>query len=288
MKKKFWSLALVVAFLLNATPVLADGDFYVVAVGKKTEGVGTKITSLPYTITTPGFYYLGENLTRAFSPGGDAITVDADDVTLDLMGFCLSGPGKQSGISTGISATSQRSNVEIRNGSIRDFGGAGISFNNGNNVGIRVIGVRVRETGSSGISLNGNGNLVMDCSAMNAGNVCIDVTAAGNTIKGNLVAGSDHEGIRVGVGSTVMGNVARSNSYAGISADGSLVIDNVATFNVGYGIIAGSNATVTRNTAGENGDVGIRTDTYCTITNNTTDGLSHGTNCNLADNTVTP
>jgi hypothetical protein len=286
--KRLLLLALVGAVLLNVIPVLADGDFYVVAVGSR-GGVRTKITTLPYTITSPGFYYLGGNLTQAFSPGGDAITVSSDDVTLDLMGFCLSGPGKQSGIYSGIYSASQRSNVEIRNGSVRYFGGAGISFNSGSNVGIRVIGVRVRETGGSGIGLNGNANLVMDCSAMNAGNICIDVTAAGNTIKGNLVSGSDHEGIRAGVGSTVMGNVARSNGYAGISAAGSLVIDNVAAFNVGYGIITGSNATVTRNTAGANGDVGIRTDTYCTITNNTTDGLTYdNATCNLANNTVTP
>ena len=62
MKRKFWFLMLVGAVLLNGSPVLADGDFYVVAGGG---GVGTKITSLPYTIDKPGFYYLGGNLYRS-------------------------------------------------------------------------------------------------------------------------------------------------------------------------------------------------------------------------------
>jgi hypothetical protein len=39
--------------MVTTAPALADGDFYVVAVGG---GVGTKITSLPYPINSPGFY----------------------------------------------------------------------------------------------------------------------------------------------------------------------------------------------------------------------------------------
>lgn len=91
MKRNLWLLSLVGAMLLTVTPVLADGDFYVVAVGG---GVGTKITSVPYTISSPGFYYLGSNLT--YSGTGSAISVDAENVTLDLMGFSLTGAGKSS------------------------------------------------------------------------------------------------------------------------------------------------------------------------------------------------
>ena len=50
MKRKLRLLVLVGAILLSVSPVLADGDFYVVAVGG---GVGTKITSLPYTQHCP-------------------------------------------------------------------------------------------------------------------------------------------------------------------------------------------------------------------------------------------
>ena len=51
-------------------------------------GVGTRITSLPKTITDSGYYYLGGNLTCA---SGTAITVNATNVTIDLMGFTITG-----------------------------------------------------------------------------------------------------------------------------------------------------------------------------------------------------
>jgi hypothetical protein len=60
MKRMRGMLWLIGALGLSAAPVLADGDFYVIAGGG---GVGTKISSLPYTITKPGFYYLAGNVT---------------------------------------------------------------------------------------------------------------------------------------------------------------------------------------------------------------------------------
>jgi hypothetical protein len=100
MRRKIWLLALVGAVLLGVSPALADGDFYVVVVPG---GVGTKITSLPYTITAPGFYYLTGNLT---CPSGVGITINSDDVTIDLMGFRLSSSTVLSG--TGISMNGKK------------------------------------------------------------------------------------------------------------------------------------------------------------------------------------
>jgi hypothetical protein len=91
MKRKIWLLALVGAVLLSAGPAWAQDEFYVIAGG----GVGTRITSLPYTITSPGFYYLTSNL--SYSGSSNGITVNSNDVTLDLMGFSISGPGSGAG-----------------------------------------------------------------------------------------------------------------------------------------------------------------------------------------------
>jgi len=78
-------------------------------------GVGTQITAVPYTITAPGFYYLGGNLSGR-------IYVHSSNVTLDLMGFTISGSGVGSGTGISISGTtSGLENVEIRNGTIRNF-----------------------------------------------------------------------------------------------------------------------------------------------------------------------
>jgi hypothetical protein len=88
-----------------------------------TDGVrapGTPISSLPFTITQPGSYYLTRNLSVA---SGNGITINADGVTLDLMGFTLSGPGSNTG-SYGITSdgvTTRRNNT-IRNGVLRGWG----------------------------------------------------------------------------------------------------------------------------------------------------------------------
>jgi parallel beta-helix repeat protein len=113
MKRQLWVLLLVAAALGLAQPVWSD-DLYVVISGG---GVGTPITSVPYTISQPGFYYLKGNLTS--SAAGHAITINSSNVTLDLMGFTLTGPGAAAG--DGIHINSGMRQVEVRNGNIQGF-----------------------------------------------------------------------------------------------------------------------------------------------------------------------
>src|ERR1700733_12219713 len=61
----------------------------------------TPISSLPYTITEPGSYYVTTNLTGV--SGSDGITIIflpvIENVTVDLNGFTLTGvPGSHNGI----------------------------------------------------------------------------------------------------------------------------------------------------------------------------------------------
>ena len=90
MKRVAGLMALLIA-VLTVTP--APADFYVVGAGGR---LGTAITTVPVAITSPGLYYLSNNLTSS-GTSNNAITVDVDDVTIDLMGFCLTGPGKDIG-----------------------------------------------------------------------------------------------------------------------------------------------------------------------------------------------
>ena len=280
--KRLLLLALVGAVLLNAAPALSDGDFYVVAVGKRTEGVGTKITSLPHTISNPGFYYLGGNLTTSET----GITVNASDVTLDLMGFCITGPGVGVNAASGITIMEDCSNVEIRNGSLKGFSQYGI-YAPSSSTGIRLIGIRVKETASCGIKLSGAGNLVMGCSVMNAKWDGMDIGPS-SLVKGNYVTQTDWSAIIADVGSNVLGNVTTSNGIGIRAYLGTSVMDNTVFGNTSNGIYLGSFCTITRNTASNNGDAGIYAVYYCTITNNTTDGLTYNNGCTLANNTVTP
>ena len=58
----------------------------------------TSITSLPYTISSPGTYCLGSNLAAAAAPVSNdyaAITIEADDVVLDLAGRLLDGSAQK-------------------------------------------------------------------------------------------------------------------------------------------------------------------------------------------------
>jgi len=190
---------------------------------------------IPKTINTPGSYYLTEDVSSA----GNAIIVAVDDVTIDLAGFALVGPG--SGSYYGIYMNA-RSNVEIRNGTVRNFL-YGIYENNGS--GHRVIDVRAISNKSGGICLSGSGHLVKSCTTGNNG------TSATSTVFG----------IYAGSGSTVTGNTAY---YNGTSATGTV-----------YGICASSGSTVTGNTTYSNGDLatgmvfGIYAGTGCTVTGNT-------------------
>ena len=279
MKRIMWLVALIlVAF--TVTPAVAD--FYVIAGGGR---LGTAITTVPFAITSPGLYYLTANLTSS-GTNNYAITVDADDVTIDLMGFCLTGPGKGSGANnSGIVVAATRTNVEIRNGSIKAFGYEGIR-SAPDSTSIRVVGLRVRETGRYGMQLNGIDNLVMDCAV----NSCVAGIYVGysSLVKGSQVAGNNSAGINMSAGSTAVGNTLHGNSHGILATYGSLVTDNTVSNNSGMGISAQDNCTITRNTAYNNSGTGINTGTYCTITNNTTDGLTYGTNCILAYNRETP
>src|SRR3954454_3804301 len=72
------------------------------------------ISSLPFVISTSGSYYVTGNLTGL--SGQHGISVNADNVTVDLGGFDLVGPG---GAATGIRVQNSHVNVTIRNGTVR-------------------------------------------------------------------------------------------------------------------------------------------------------------------------
>ena len=221
---------------------------------------------IPKTINTPGSYYLTGDVNSA----GTAITIIVDDVTIDLAGFALVGPG--SGTNYGIYMNA-RSNVEIRNGTVRNFG-YGIYENSSNGRGHRVIDVRAIYNGSVGIYLSGagSGHLVKGCTASNNGTSATNVygiyagsgcTVTGNTAHNNGTSATNLVyGISAASGSTVTGNTVYRN---GESAIGTVC-----------GIYAGSGSTVTGNTACNNGGsatagtvYGIYANTGCTVTTNT-------------------
>lgn len=78
------------------------------------------IRFLPVTINNPGIYCLESNESTSITTGA-AITVNANDVTIDLKGHKIDGSGAGAGtLTVGVSASGRRG-VTVRNGRIRGF-----------------------------------------------------------------------------------------------------------------------------------------------------------------------
>src|ERR1035437_6414776 len=112
----------------------------------------TPISSAPFTIITSGSYYLSTNLTVT---SGDAITIAANGVTLDLNGFTIASTAA-SATGNGILLNGSLSDITIVNGHIR----SGVT-NNGSGVyggsgfGYGIYGYPVQNVRVSGGSVSG-------------------------------------------------------------------------------------------------------------------------------------
>ena len=181
-----------------------------------------------FTISSSGSYYFqGDRLCS-----GTGIQVNVDNVTIELCGFSLIGPGAD--VNYGIFMNS-RKNVEIRDGTVRGFGKHGIYDNNVNAKYIRVISVRLMANGDKGIYLLGKNHLVKDCmAAMNGG-----------------------DGIKVSSSDNMVSNIACDNGGHGIVTAGGYLKDNTANHNQKNGIRIESNTShVVHNMAYDNNQSG--------------------------------
>ena len=121
----------------------------------------TPIASAPFTISTPGSYYLTANLTVT---SGNAVAITADHVTLDLNGFAISSTASPAS-GAGVIVNGNGRNITIHNGHIRGTttfaagtfttGGFqdGITDNGVNSANVRVVEVDVSGVANEGIDL---------------------------------------------------------------------------------------------------------------------------------------
>ena len=202
------------------TPPYYPGSNYAQALDAGPEEVRIPISALPYEITQSGSYYITGDLTVS----GTGITVSADNVTIDLMGYSLIGPGI--GANHGIYMNG-RSNVEVRNGTITNFGSDGIYEQSPSATNHRIINMRVVGNEGCGIVLNGHVNLVKDCTASDNNGHGISA-GSGSTVTCNTAYDNSSDGIRLLGSSTVTGNTACYNQHNGIFASNSLLDANTA------------------------------------------------------------
>ena len=129
----------------------------------------TPISFVPYTINTPGSYYLTTNVTGISASHG--ITITSGNVTLDLNGFTLSGvPGSFNGVNTPTSYT----NVTVSNGSISSWSFSGVNISTGQPRNVVLHHLNVSACGVSGISAANA--VISDCTVTGSGGDGIDAT----------------------------------------------------------------------------------------------------------------
>ena len=201
----------------------------------------TPISSAPFTISQPGSYYLTANLTVS---AGNAITVAASGVSLDLNGFTISST-TPSAAGYGIVLNNGVRDITIANGHIRGgvTNSGGTYSGPGFNTGIyapsagNVLVSRVSVSGCLGDGiyvLGASPSVVESCTVWTVGSAGIDVNMVRQSsavdcgytgISGEQVSDCHGEG-RIGAGiSAVLGNAL--NCY-GSSDDGYGLIASTA------------------------------------------------------------
>ena len=164
----------------------------------------TSISSsdLPLSISQSGSYYLAETINFA-TQDTTGITITASDVTIDLNGYALIGPGKATGSSgIGISASGQR--ITVLNGSVCQWRGNGIQLGG---IANQVRYVKSSDNGGQGINVQKVSNV----------NNCIVTSNNGN-------------GLYAWDGSVVTDCIAYDNNGGGISGSSSIVVKGCAIY----------------------------------------------------------
>lgn len=254
-----------------------------------------------FRITSPGSYYLADNLTAI--PGKAGIEIVADDVTIDLGGFRIGGyPGALDGINTG--GTTRR-NITVFGGGVWTMSGMGINLYTAaaaslhdvtvrdcGGVGVRVgAASRLRSVDSSGnqFGISAGANCMLESCSVTS-NLTTGISAGTNCTLSDCVAASNGAiGIAITSG-VIRGCSSRSNASRGYySGEAAVFTDSNAMLNGEGGFYAGTGSTVDSCTAYLNTGPGIKTEiavmvTNCTVRENTAEGIRLLSGCTARGN----
>jgi hypothetical protein len=164
----------------------------------------------PVTISEPGSYRLSENL--KVPAGVSGFWIETDDATLDLNGFTILGAGPGSGFADGIFIFGN--NVEVRRGTVREFGRHGIFSRNAGKCFdcIDAEGVRIVDVRAIGNRLESQGGLVEGCSAHTNGNAGINGQGNGTLVKNSVARNNKTYGFIGSSNTGLRSNVATANN----------------------------------------------------------------------------
>lgn len=164
--------------------------------------------SFLHIISAPGTYYLRGNITVA-SGSQAAIRVTVSNVTIDLNGCSVIGPGSATSTAAGITSSSAR--TRVRNGIVVGFGN-GVSLTGSSGI---AEDLTVNDTAGFGISTSGATGAVRRCQVQNIASVGITGALVEDCIVSSL---SGAAGTKVGIeGLVVRGSAVTSVSTSGAS-----------------------------------------------------------------------
>ncbi len=237
------------------------------------------VNIIPIVISSPGSYYLAEDIYAIHSHHG--IEVTTNNVTLDLNGFTVYG-NVEVGSLDGIQVTGNRTNVTVRNGVVRDFFGHGVDLTSVTN--FLVEGVLAVNNIGDGIRAGHNG-VVDRCTATNNGDHGI-FTGNSVVVSRSTATSNGEDGIDTGQSCVVSSCTVRDNEGNGIDATLSTVEHCTATGNTLDGIMA-YNSTVTGCSALLNSSDGVQVehDSYV-YGNNCRSNVGSGIRATGSDNRI--
>jgi parallel beta-helix repeat protein len=259
--------------------VSGNTDNYDIAVGNH---LNLLLCEIPETIDWPCSVKLAGSLVCA-DDINNGITINTNDVTIDLCGHALTGPGGEwSG--HGIYQPSSCRNLTVINGKMVNWSGGDSSGISARGDSCQIQSVQGSNNGEAGISAGPN-STISDCTAFdNVGNGIYAGTGctirgcsassnadngilaeSGSTISDCTAANNTNAGIRAGFGCTISDCTARANDDGFLALDSSTISGCSAYENDGLGINTGAGSIVRSCTAGKNGRVGIYTSISCRV-----------------------
>ena len=223
----------------------------------------TPISSLPFTISQSGSYYLTRDLTISGSGNGITILSAAVGATLDLKGYALIGSGASASSAILVQAGE---NVSIRNGTVRGWA-YGITANGGS--GTRLSQIISTGNSTDGFNFTGGGE-VLDCTVTGNGQFGIS-TWDGVTVRDSQVTNNGWTGVLLnGYRNSIESSLVSGNGYSGFTGQyywragiwahtSSRVVGCNVHSNAWDGIIVGNGNQISDNHSTGNGFSGIST-----------------------------
>jgi len=240
------SLLVLLAWVLGAVPAQAETVNC------------TPVTALPAVITVQGVYCFTGDLTTAMTSGA-AITINTNNVVLDLNGFKLGGLAAGPGTSAFGIRADDRQNITIKNGTIRGFFQGILLDSGGASQGHVVEDIRADQNTAVGIQVHGSGIIVRNNQVVATGGTTtqgpnadafgIVVSGAGPRVLNNDVINTFKQGTGIARGIDLIGgpggmavNNRITGADIGIQFDGSGKYRDNLTFGVTTPFTGGTDA----------------------------------------------